>query len=100
MEITAAIKGLQALTKACRVTVYSDSKLLVEAFNSGWIDNWQKNDFRQGKIKNIDLWREILKTIEPHQVEWVWVKGHQDDPLNNRCDRLARQAITDGVQAE
>jgi len=93
MEMTAVIMGFLALKEPCQVTVFSDSKLVVEAFNAGWIANWLKTGFKQGKVKNIDLWQEILKAIEPHQVRWAWVKGHGDDVINNRCDELARQAI-------
>ncbi len=93
MEMTAVIQGFRALTQPCDVTVYSDSNLVIQAFNSGWLDNWLKSDFKGGKVKNIDLWREIIKVIQPHRVKWVWVKGHSDNPLNNRCDELAREAI-------
>ena len=95
MEMTAVIQGFQALTESCEVSVYSDSNLVVQAFNSGWLASWLKTDFKQGKVKNIDLWQEMLKAIKPHQVRWVWVKGHGDNLLNNRCDELARKAITD-----
>jgi ribonuclease HI len=60
MEMTAVIKALAALKEPCQVTVYSDSELLVRAFNDGWIANWLKTDFKQGKVKNIDLWQQIL----------------------------------------
>ncbi|HOC06300.1 MAG: ribonuclease HI [Bacillota bacterium] len=95
MEMTAVINGFQALKEPCQVTLFSDSQLVVQAFNSGWISNWLKTGFKGGKVKNIDLWQEILRVIAPHQVQWVWVKGHQDNPLNNRCDELARKAIAD-----
>lgn len=97
MEMTAVIKGFQALTEPCQVTLYSDSKLVIQAFNDGWVANWLKTDFKGGKVKNIDLWQDILRAIAPHQVKWVWVKGHRDNPLNNRCDELARKAITDNT---
>ena len=95
MEMMAVIKGIGALKEHCQVTVYSDSKLVVEAFNDGWISNWLKNDFKQGKVKNIELWQQMLEVIKPHKVKWVWVKGHADNAMNNRCDELARKAITD-----
>ena len=95
MEMTAVIQGFRALTEPCQVTVYSDSNLLIQAFNSGWLVSWLKTDFKQGKVKNIDLWQDLIKAMKPHQVQWVWVKGHGDNPLNNRCDELARKAIAD-----
>ena len=98
MEMMAVIQGFKKLREPCQVTVYSDSKLVVEAFNSGWLASWQKNNFKQGKVKNIDLWREIIEVIERHRVRWVWVKGHADNLRNNRCDELARQAIVDNAQ--
>lgn len=97
MEMTAVIKGFQALKEPCQVTLFSDSKLVVQAFNDGWISNWLQTGFKGGKVKNIDLWQEILRVISPHQVQWVWVKGHHDDPMNNRCDELARKAIADNI---
>lgn len=98
MEMTAVIRAFQALKEPCQVTVFSDSKLVVEAFNADWIANWLKTNFKCGKVKNIDLWQELLKAIEPHQVRWVWVKGHGDNAMNNRCDELAREAIAANSQ--
>jgi ribonuclease HI len=95
MEMMAVIMGFEALNEPCQVTVYSDSKLVVEAFNDGWISNWLKTDFKQGKVKNIELWKRMLEVIKPHKVKWVWVKGHADNAMNNRCDELARKVITD-----
>ena len=95
MEMTAVIKGLQALNKPCSVTVYSDSSLVINAFNLGWLANWLKTDFKKGKVKNIDLWQQMIEAAKPHSVKWVWVKGHGDNELNNRCDALARKAIVD-----
>jgi len=97
MEMTAVIRGFEALNEPCQVTVYSDSELVVKAFNDGWIANWLKTGFKQGKVKNIELWEQMLKQISPHKVKWVWVKGHADNEMNNRCDELARKAITDNI---
>lgn len=97
MEMTAVIRGFEALKEPCRVTVFSDSRLVVDAFNSGWLSSWRKTNFKDGKIKNIDLWEELLSAISSHEVSWVWVKGHSEDSLNNRCDHLARKAITDNI---
>ncbi len=95
MELMAAIRGLEALNKPCEVTLYSDSKYLVDAFNQKWIDNWlAKNWVKSDKkpVKNVDLWQALLKAMEPHQVTFVWVKGHESNEGNNRCDMLATTA--------
>lgn len=96
MEITAAIEALRALKVPCRVKLYSDSAYLVNAFRQGWLENWQRNGWvnaRKQPVENQDLWQELLRVMAPHQVEWIKVKGHADNPHNNRCDQLAREAI-------
>lgn len=96
MEITAAISALRALKEPCRVHLYSDSAYLVNAFRQGWLANWQRNGWLTAKkqpVENQDLWRELLRVASRHQVEWLKVKGHSDNPENNRCDELARAAI-------
>ena len=98
MEITAVIEGFKLLKEPCDVTVYSDSAYTLNAFLEGWLDNWQKNNWRTaGKkpVLNVDLWQELLEVIKPHSVTWVKVKGHADNELNNRCDALARKQIED-----
>lgn len=100
MELMAAIAGLEALNRSCQVELYSDSKYLTDAFNQGWIDNWVKNGWKRGKsgpVKNIDLWKRMLKAMERHQVTFHWVKGHAGHPENERCDRLAT-AAADGQE--
>ena len=97
MELMAAIAGLEALNRPCLVDLYSDSKYLVDAFNQKWIENWVKNDWKRGRsgpVKNIDLWKRLLKAMEPHRVNFIWVKGHDGHPENERCDRLAVKAAT------
>ncbi|MTI94380.1 MAG: ribonuclease HI [Firmicutes bacterium] len=94
MEMRAVIEGFRALKEPCRVTVYSDSELIINAFNKGWLESWQRNNFKQGKVKNIDLWQQLLQLIQGHDITWVWVKGHADNEFNNRCDELAREQIT------
>lgn len=99
MELMAAIVGLEALTRSCQVDLYSDSQYLVKAFNDRWIQNWQKNNWKNSKkepVKNIDLWKRLLKAMEPHQVQYIWVKGHAGHPENERCDQLAT-AAADGT---
>ncbi len=95
MELMAAIVGLEALTKPCEVELYSDSQYLVNAFNLGWIDGWIRKGWKRGKnepVKNIDLWKRLLKAKEPHQVKFIWVKGHDGHEMNERCDALATGA--------
>ena len=95
MELLAVIVGLEALTKPCNVTVYSDSKYVVEAFNQRWIDSWVKKGWKRSKnepVKNVDLWQRLLIAKNNHQVEFCWVKGHDGHPQNERCDQLAGEA--------
>lgn len=95
MELMAAIVGLEALTKPCQVQLYSDSKYLVDAFNQHWIDSWLKKGWKRGKnepVKNVELWKRLLAAMAPHQVEFIWVKGHDGHPQNERCDKLATSA--------
>ncbi len=95
MELMAVIAGLEALNRPCWVTVYSDSKYVVDAFNQRWIDGWIKKGWKRGKnepVKNIDLWKRLLKVKEPHAVTFCWVKGHDGHPQNERCDALATSA--------
>ena len=95
MELMAAIVGLEALTKPCHVKLYSDSQYLVKAFNEHWIDGWVKKGWKRGKneeVKNVDLWKRLLAAKEPHDVEFIWVKGHAGHEMNERCDVLATTA--------
>lgn len=95
MELMAAIAGLEALKTNCDVTLYSDSKYLVDAFNEHWIEGWLAKGWKRGKnepVKNIDLWKRLLAAKEKHNVTFVWVKGHDGHEFNERCDRLATSA--------
>ncbi len=95
MELMAAIAGIEALKKPCDIVLYSDSKYLVDAFNQNWVDSWQKENWRRGKkneVKNQDLWKRLLAAIGTHNVEFVWVKGHNGHAFNERCDKLATTA--------
>lgn len=92
MEMMAAIVGLQALKQPCQVSLYSDSKYLVDAMKQGWAKRWKANGWRRNKkemAKNPDLWNLLLELCDRHQVEFFWVKGHAGHPENERCDRLA-----------
>lgn len=95
MELMAAVAGLEALTRPCLVDLYSDSKYLVDAFNQGWLRNWVKNDWsrkRSGPVKNIDLWKRLLNATKGHKINFIWVKGHDKNPDNELCDKLAVKA--------
>lgn len=95
MELLAAIVGLEALIRPCDVTLYSDSQYLVKAFNDHWLEGWIKKGWKRGKnepVKNVDLWKRLLKAMEPHKVEFIWVKGHAGHPQNEHCDELATTA--------
>ncbi|MGI6106351.1 MAG: ribonuclease HI [Lachnospiraceae bacterium] len=98
MELMAAIVGLEALTRPCRVKLHSDSQYLVRAFNDHWVENWRKNNWMRGSgkkkepVKNPELWKRLLAAMEPHEVTFVWVKGHAGDFYNERCDALATSA--------
>jgi ribonuclease HI len=98
MELKAVIEGLRALKKRCRVTLYSDSKYVVDAVNQGWANRWKANGWRRNKKEaalNPDLWDELLEQVDRHQVEFRWVRGHAGDPGNERADALAVKASRD-----
>ncbi len=95
MELRAVIEGLRLLKEPCQVTVYSDSKYLVDAVQKGWARRWQKNNWYRNvreKALNTDLWTTLLEMLENHQVKFHWVRGHDGHPENERCDQLAVQA--------
>ena len=95
MELLAVIVGLEALTKdGIAVTVYSDSKYVVEAIEKKWVFGWQKKNF-SGK-KNPDLWKRFLQVYVQHKVKFIWIKGHNENPENERCDELAVAAAMGG----
>jgi ribonuclease HI len=92
MELMAVIAGLEALKKKNQqVTIYTDSQYIVKAINEGWLNNWLATNFSKGK-KNKDLWVRFYNLYKQHQVKFVWVKGHAENVLNNRCDVLATEA--------
>ncbi len=99
MEIMAAIAGLEALKRPCRVRVTTDSQYLYKGITE-WIHGWRQKGWKSSKreeIANRDLWERLLESTVKHQVEWHWVRGHNGHPENKRCDELARAAITAGV---
>jgi ribonuclease HI len=96
MELSAAIEALEALKEPCTVDLYSDSSYLVNAVNEGWLKRWTVNNWKTStkkNVENIDLWQKILKLLKLHDITFHKVKGHSDNPYNNRCDTLAREAI-------
>lgn len=96
MELTAVIEGLKRLKFPCIVDIYSDSAYTVNAFQEGWVRNWEKGGWIKADKKpvlNADLWQELISLVRKHQVTFHKVKGHSDNKLNNRCDELARAAI-------
>ncbi|MBQ8360237.1 MAG: ribonuclease HI [Oscillospiraceae bacterium] len=92
MELTAVIEGLQALKESCIVELYSDSKYVIDGLSKGWAVSWQKNGWKKADKKpalNPDLWEQLLALVEKHELRYHWVKGHADNPKNNRCDEMA-----------
>lgn len=97
MELTAVIKALEALKEICTVNLFTDSAYIVNAFVQGWLDKWQQNGWlTAGKkpVENKDLWFTLLGLTREHNVNFIKVKGHADNALNNACDKLARMEIT------
>ena len=95
MELLGVIIGLEALTRPCHVEVFTDSKYVSDAFNKHWIEAWEANDWvnsQKKPVKNPTLWKRLLKAMEPHRVNYNWVKGHNGHELNERCDKLATSA--------
>ncbi|CAN5497153.1 ribonuclease HI [soil metagenome] len=94
MEMTAAIRALQALKKPCVVTLSTDSRYVMDGLTK-WIHGWQRNGWKTADkkpVKNADLWQELLDAAKPHRIKWLWVKGHAGHPDNERADVLASDA--------
>jgi ribonuclease HI len=92
MELRAVIRGLEALKESCQVKIYSDSKYIVDAINQGWARRWRQNNWYRNKNEkalNPDLWQRLLDLTGRHQTEFIWIKGHDGHPENERCDQLA-----------
>jgi len=95
MELLAAIIGLEAIKVPSDIILYSDSKYLTDSINQKWLDNWIARGWKQASnksVKNVDLWRRLVRAQQPHNVEYVWVKGHAGHEYNERCDKLAVSA--------
>ena len=94
MELMAAIEGLKALKRPCRVILSTDSRYVMDGLTK-WIKGWQKNGWKTAArqpVKNAELWQDLLAAAKPHRIEWIWVKGHAGHPDNERADRLASDA--------
>lgn len=101
MELSAAIEALAALHEPCEVTLTSDSKYLVDAVTKGWAEAWRAKGWKKADKSpalNPDLWEKLLNLLKKHQVTFVWVKGHDGHPYNERCDKLAT-AFADSFEA-
>jgi ribonuclease HI len=95
MELMAAIEALNALKKPCQVRLHTDSKYVMDGLTK-WMANWKRRGWKTAEnkpVKNVDLWQALDEAAKRHQVEWVWVKGHAGDAMNERADQLARDAI-------
>lgn len=96
MELTAVIKGLEALKEPCSVTVTSDSKYVIDSVKLGWVYGWKKKGWKKSDGKpalNVDLWEQLLPLLERHEVTFEWIKGHNGHPYNERCDTLAVEEV-------
>lgn len=96
MELTAVIEALKALKTVCNITIYTDSKYVMSGITE-WMPNWKRNNWKtankKGNVKNVDLWLQLDELIRQHEIRWVWVKGHNGHPENERVDTLARQEV-------
>ena len=94
MELTAVIEALKALKKECSITLYTDSKYVMSGVLE-WMPNWKQNGWKttnkKSPVKNLELWQELDTLLQRHQINWVWVKGHNGHPENERVDKLARE---------
>jgi len=99
MELLACIKGLEALKYPCEVSLYSDSRYVVDGISKGWAARWRRNNWmrtRTEKAVNVDLWQRLLELVEQHRVRFHWVRGHAGNTENEVCDRLATTAARGG----
>lgn len=100
MELMAVIAGLEALNRPSEVIIISDSKYVTDAFNQHWIEGWVKKGWKRGKnepVKNVDLWKRLTALVDKqNSVDFIWVKGHNGHPENERCDELATTAADSG----
>lgn len=103
MELSAAIEALMKLNAPCRVRLYSDSAYLVNAFRLGWLDSWKRNAWKNSTrqiVSNLELWKELDRLSQLHEIEWIKVKGHSGHEYNERCDALATERAREFGQSE
>ncbi len=91
MELKGVITALETLKRPCKVTIYTDSQYIVNAINKGWLRSWKSRGWKRkdGELKNTELWQRLDELLAIHKAGFHWVKGHDTDELNNRCDELA-----------
>ena len=102
MELSAVIAALSALKESCEVRLTTDSQYVVNAIEKGWLDSWQKNGWKKSdksRVLNVDLWEKLIELLDTHKVSFVWVRGHNGHPYNERCDALAT-AVADSFESE
>ena len=95
MELLAVIEALNSLSKPCNIQLYSDSKYVIDSINQKWLDGWQAKNWKlntKNPVKNIDLWKKYLLASKDHDIEFIWVKGHNANKYNELCDKLAVEA--------
>lgn len=96
MELMAVIEALSALKKSCNISLYTDSKYVMSGITE-WLENWKRNGWhtanKNKSVKNIDLWQQLDELVQKHEIRWIWVKGHNGHPENERCDALARDEV-------
>ncbi|WP_295490140.1 ribonuclease HI [Sphingorhabdus sp. EL138] len=100
MELAAAIQALKILIEPCHIKLHTDSKYVLDGITK-WIHGWQRNGWKNASkqpVRNADLWRDLIDAVARHQVEWIWVKGHNGHPENERADRLASDAAEVAAQ--
>ena len=103
MEMMAVIKALSSLKKPCIARIHSDSALIINAFEKNWISSWQRKNWKKADnkpVENQDLWLDMIESMNTHQVEWIKVKGHSTDEINNLVDKLAVEASKSGKGSE
>ena len=101
MELTAVIAALEALTRPVPVTLYTDSRYVLDGITK-WVAGWERKGWQTAArkpVKNVDLWQRLVAAMAPYQITWQWVKGHAGDPGNERADELARQGIAEALGA-
>lgn len=103
MELSAVVEALSMLKEPCEVKIYSDSAYVINAINQKWLYNWQKNGWKtstKDSVKNREIWEKLIELINYHKVQFIKVKGHSTNEFNNRCDKLANEAMDELITNE